>query len=122
MKTFWFLVERVDFVESRYRNFLKKKEIFGWPLPKWATMTDLDRDYGLGKPMKDVVVCDACNEDILERFITMFEDRSVYHGACAKTYSGYNLKETAPITSYDNVVSVDFEALRRIKDEKEKAP
>lgn len=80
-------VNREKFVAERYRNFLEKKEALSILLRgNLVMLTDLDQvceDIG-GKKLKDVVICDSCNQDITEPSFIMLEGQKVYHYACCK--------------------------------------
>lgn len=104
-------VLREEFVKARYERFLKKKAFLESCLPEEAyTLTDLDQsDPECGKQIKDMVLCDFCNEDILEPTFVMFCASSVYHEACAKKDPGFSLPPEAPAVSYENVISLFIE-------------
>jgi len=77
------MVERAPFVAKRYENFLKKKKFFGGTSGKGFHLTDLDRDYGDG-PVRDLVICDGCMQNIADPHFVMVEDQLVYHRACCE--------------------------------------
>lgn len=89
----WKLVNREKFVKDRYERFLeKKKMIQEQGLEKLVHLTDLDKDYGDGK-MRDIVICDCCNENVNDEKFLMLEDVKVYHMECAVNYMSEKLVE-----------------------------
>jgi len=101
-------VPRADFVESRYRRFKESQALIGALSDAGLVhRTDLDEiDPDSGKPIRDLVLCDRCNEDILDSSIVTFCSSRVYHKACAKTYTGYDLRPEEPPVSWDNVIAL----------------
>jgi len=77
-------VDRKGFVEQRYESFKRKKAFFEkHQLTSYVHLTDLDKTYPeFGKPMKEVVLCDRCNQDILDEKFPMVEKELVYHPKC----------------------------------------
>lgn len=101
------IFERQPFVEARYKNFLaKKKWLKENGLEAAYHMTDLDRTYkGFTKPMKDVVICDRCQEDVQEHIFVMVENSFVYHRACVLSeYPELFMEEEPKIEPASNVV------------------
>jgi hypothetical protein len=47
-------------------------------------MTDLDSNYGGEKMLKDVILCDRCNEDIEQSHFVILESQYVYHTTCCQ--------------------------------------
>jgi hypothetical protein len=78
------LVDRDTFVRNRYRRFkLMQEFVLTAKLdPKDYITVDLDSCYGGDKRLKDVVICDMCNEEILDPFIVLFAEERVYHKKC----------------------------------------
>lgn len=103
-------VDRADFVKNRYENWLRKKQVFAETMPQGSYhMSDLDRIYeGETKPLKDIVVCDSCNEDILEPKFVMVEEQLVYHAKCTahlpKTAAFREQEKEAPTPLPANVI------------------
>ncbi len=86
-KVQWRLINKAEFITARYENFLRKKkwliENLGETWDDFVVMSDLDRVYeGETKPLKELVVCDRCNEYIEDEEFIMFEESRVYHKAC----------------------------------------
>jgi len=79
---------RDAFLKLRYARFKKKKKILDEidPDREWSYLTDMD-DPKLavkGKPLRDVLLCDRCNEDIEEDRFLMLEGQQAYHRACVQ--------------------------------------
>lgn len=94
-------LDRATFVEQRYQSFLKKKAFLDKVDPERAVwhLTDLDYVYEkLGKPLKDVVICERCNEDIADDKFIMLEDSYCYHDACVQDDPWY-VKRPALVTT-----------------------
>lgn len=79
-------VDRATFLRDRYQSFLASKQYLDEVDPTRAVshLTDLD-DPTLaigGVPLRDVVLCDRCNEPIQEPAFVFFEASMCYHRAC----------------------------------------
>lgn len=83
MKPYKFF-DRAEFVEKRYERFLQKKKwLKETGMDAIGHLTDLDRIYKpFTKPMKDVVICDRCQEDVLDPVIVSLEASFIYHKVC----------------------------------------
>lgn len=77
-------VERRRFTEIRYERFVAKKAALrDSPLGPSTYLTDLDAEHReLGIPMKELVLCDRCNENIEEAYFLMFEGSLCWHEKC----------------------------------------
>lgn len=95
------LIDRKQFIEARYKRFQQNKPMLE---QSGAIFTDLDRNYGDGL-MKDVVICDRCNENILDHSFIMLERSRVYHLDCIRSELPKNM-------NLQNVVLVDFSKTR----------
>lgn len=105
----YYRLNRADFVKTRYERYQKSLELTK-ELGSLVYQTDLDHvEPESGKQLKDVVICDCCNEDITDETIVGFENSRIYHEACAATYNGFNLKPQEPPVSYANVISLYLE-------------
>lgn len=109
-KSEFYRIKRSDFVSSRYANYQKKLAFLKQSGAEAAFhLSDLDKTYeGHDKPLKDIVICDACNEDITDDTIISYHSSRIYHEKCAKNY-GCALPPEEPPMSYDNVVSLYVE-------------
>ena len=114
-KNFCYIDRRV-FIDERYTNFLKKKKqlVKIWPLKfegvlidfGFGFMTNLDA-VSEGKLLKDTVICDRCNEDILDSHVLLFENSFVYHEACVKNDDWFIPRvPCVGVKVIDNVVSL----------------
>lgn len=98
-------INRKDFVEKRYKNFkLNKKRLSELGLPKNRyVLSDLNKIYeGDDRPLRDIVLCDRCNENIEDSHFVMFEEQLVYHRSCIKS----ELPEDFGV-SVDNIVFLE---------------
>jgi hypothetical protein len=105
MAKYWTL-DREEFLEARYINFKRKKAFMESIDPTMGTwiMADLDSPGPNGRLLSDIIICDACNEDIRDHQFIMFEASMVYHGACARKRDWY--KAPAPLETYSNVIEL----------------
>ena len=100
------LVNKKEFVENRYKNFLDKINFFkknniGMLKDKhqlvfvaidyeketktnFGIMTDLNKDCEIEgvQKYKDLVLCDKCQKNIFENQFIMFENSFIYHENC----------------------------------------
>lgn len=88
-KAEWF--DREEFLEWRYIRWAQAVEAWGGIL---GASADLDADSGIigegggTKVLRDVLLCDSCNEDITEAKFILLEEVKVYHASCASA-SGF---------------------------------
>lgn len=83
-------VPREHFVAERYERWVLKKaqleamEKSGIAVKHMVYMTDLDKVYtGDTKTASEIILCDHCNEDILDDNVLMDEDNGlVWHKLC----------------------------------------
>ena len=104
------VVNRSDFVKTRYENFLaNKKTLESYPpeIRKMIITSDLDQTEthkGVTKVLRDVVLCDRCNEDITEvSFMGRIAEGQlyfVYHRLCL------DKKELDELKLPDNVIDL----------------
>lgn len=75
---------RDKFVADRYSRFLefKKSPISKLPIIHATDLDQLDRESGLY--IRDMVLCDRCNQNIEDKFFIIFEKGFVYHFECVK--------------------------------------
>lgn len=93
------MIRRDEFVARRYLNYLKKKKYLDNVDPDrdFSHLTDLDKVYApFTVPMKDIIICDACNENIDRPLFVFFEDEKCYHDQCAAQYNWYKDLTLAP--------------------------
>jgi hypothetical protein len=77
-------INRKSFTEKRYKNYLEKREFFGGAIGKTVILTDLTTiEPATGIPMKELVICDMCNENIFEDPFIMVENSLCYHRVCS---------------------------------------
>jgi hypothetical protein len=103
------MMNRNEFTANRYQNFLKKKKILDEldPERNHFILTDLDQTFPpCTKPMKEIVICDSCNEDIDSPVFVFFEEERCYHDKCAAQYPWYKVDNIRRIHSLSNVVSI----------------
>lgn len=106
-KTGYVVLDREDFVTERYKRFKKNREFWDQIDPNRETMTftDLDRDYGDGL-MKDIVLCDTCNENITDSQFLLFENSYCYHFDCAEKRHGYKREQHVQVEKYENIINM----------------
>lgn len=75
-----------EFIKVRYANYQAKlKYLTEMNLLDKAILTDLDKTYeGFTKPMREVVICDGCNEEILTETFIMVENSRCYDHICIR--------------------------------------
>lgn len=105
------LIQKAPFIEKRYENFLRhKKFLEKYPsVEKHISLTDLDRIYdGMNKPMKDVVICDRCQQDVTEDHVVDVEKVFMYHRGCLREDEIAVLKNDLPELRFSNVIRLGF--------------
>ena len=99
-------IERTEFVEYRYALYLRNKSYLDSidPQRKYSHLTDLDKqsDFGIS-PLKDIVICDRCNENIAEKRFVRVEGHMVYHAACVEEKRLFKI--ISEVFSVDNVLA-----------------
>lgn len=78
-------VSRKEFVESRYQRFLKNKETLTQIDPdyRFFRLTDLDLySTTYQRPLKEVVLCDRCQDNIESLELVLVERNLCYHETC----------------------------------------
>lgn len=108
MKPYKFF-NREDFVKARYERFLEKQKYLKETGMEYiAHLTDLDRIYKpFTKPMKDVVICDRCQQDVLDPVIVSLEAAFIYHKACIQHELPKELPTQPEPEPIDNIVWLD---------------
>lgn len=105
-------VPRKQFVEARYENWIQKMVfVKTHGLENAIYMSDLNAVANdEGKLLRDVVICDACNEDVLEESFLMVEKSFCYHKECALRRGYLPLVQREQHSSIeklpDNVISI----------------
>jgi hypothetical protein len=93
----YIVVWREDFIEARMVRYIAKKRFLEkmekQTGEKWFHITDLDKTYPpFTKPMREVVICDGCNEDIEDEEFVFLERQLCYHKKCAIGREWYRRK------------------------------
>lgn len=101
-------VPRQAFVETRFENWKKKKKFIAETgMEDHVVLSDLEKPVAPGgKLLRDVVLCDGCNEDIEEEKFLMVEKQLCYHRQCA-LHRGMIEASDGPIEELPpNVISI----------------